>query len=99
MYDAATVLMPSPDLMMRFEPALEGGTLYLFDIESGGIFTGGAETYRFLGLLDGARTLGGVCDAFWADCPDAAPAAVAAAVAELARGLLGRKLVVEAARV
>ncbi len=96
MYDARTVLIPSPDLMMRFEPGLNGGTLYLFDIDSGGIFTSGPSTHCFLRLLDGKRTLAQVCDAFLTNQPHAEPTAIAATVTDIAHGLLGWNLVIEA---
>ena len=88
MYTSQSTLIPSRDLMMRFEPDLDGGTLFLFHIATNRMFTADAEAHALLELLDGQRTLGQVCDRFRAWYPALEPDAIAGKVAHLTSQLL-----------
>jgi len=88
MYDHQTVLRVSADTLMRYEPHLDGGLVFLFHADRGTISTGNADVQRFLSYLDGCRTLGDICGQILAEDPELPPQLIAEGVARTAEQLL-----------
>jgi hypothetical protein len=54
--NGSSVLAVSEETLARYEPELDGGTLFLFNITTGKIFTGNPSVNQVYSLVDGKRS-------------------------------------------